>query len=61
MDRISLYWKNATAEAVGDKHGVTEKELKELAPRIKTLTKQFNRRPQSRETAIIAICRTTRT
>lgn len=41
MDRISLYWKNATAEAVGEKHGVSEKELKELAPRIKDLTKQF--------------------
>ena len=41
MDRISLYWKNATAEAVGEKHGVNEKELKALAPRIKTLTKQM--------------------
>mgnify|MGYP001051369316 CR=1 FL=1 len=41
MDRISLYWKNATAEAVGDKHGVSDKELKALAPRIKALTKQF--------------------
>jgi glucose-6-phosphate isomerase len=42
MDRISLYWKNATAEAVGEKHGVTEKELKQLAPRIKSLTKQMS-------------------
>ena len=41
MDRISLYWKNATAEAVGDKHGVTDRELKDLAPRIKDLTKQM--------------------
>src|SRR5690349_19299951 len=41
MDRISLYWKNATADAVGDKHGVTDKELKALAPRIKQLTKQM--------------------
>lgn len=41
MDRISLYWKNATAEAVGEKHGVSEKELKALAPRIKALTKQM--------------------
>lgn len=41
MDRISLYYKNATAEAVGDKHGVTEKELAALAPRIKDLTKQM--------------------
>ena len=37
-----LYWKNATAEAVGEKHGVTDKELKQIAPRIKTLTKQMN-------------------
>jgi glucose-6-phosphate isomerase len=42
MDQIRLYWKNATAEAVGDKHGVTDKELKEIAPRIKDLTKQMN-------------------
>ena len=41
MDRISLYWKNATAEAVGEKHGVSEKELKALAPRIKAITKQM--------------------
>src|SRR5688500_270943 len=41
MDRVSLYWKNATAEAVGEKHGVNEKELKQVAPRIKSLTKQF--------------------
>lgn len=41
MDRISLYWKNATADAVGEKHGVSEKELKALAPRIKEITKQM--------------------
>ena len=37
MQRISLYWKNATAEAVGEKHGVSEKELKAIAPRIKAI------------------------
>src|SRR4029079_3607503 len=42
MDRVSLYWKKATAAGVGDEHGVTEKELKQIAPRIKTLTKQMN-------------------
>jgi len=42
MDQISLYWKNATADAVTDKHGVSEKDLKAIAPRIKDLTKQFN-------------------
>src|SRR3954470_17356749 len=42
MDQISLYWKNATAEMVGDKHGVSDKDLKAIAPRIKDLTKQFN-------------------
>ena len=41
MDRISLYWKNATAEAVGDVHGVAEKDLRQVAPRIKMLTKQM--------------------
>jgi glucose-6-phosphate isomerase len=41
MDSIRLYWRNATAEAVGDKHGVTGRELKQIAPRIKALTKQM--------------------
>jgi glucose-6-phosphate isomerase len=41
MDRISLYWKNATAEAVGEKHGVSAKELKEIAPRIAAITKEM--------------------
>ena len=41
MDALSLYWKNATAEAVGEKHGVTDRELKDLAPRIKTLHAQM--------------------
>jgi glucose-6-phosphate isomerase len=41
MDRLALYWKNATAEAVGDKHGVTDKELKQISGRIKEITKQF--------------------
>jgi glucose-6-phosphate isomerase len=41
MDRISLYWRNATADAVGEKHGVTESELKNLEPRIAELTRQM--------------------
>ena len=41
MDRISLYWKNATAEAVGGEHGVSDKDLKQIAPRIKSLTRQM--------------------
>ena len=41
MDQIRLYWKNATAEVIGDKHGVSSKELKAIAPRIKDLTKQM--------------------
>ncbi len=39
MDRISLYWKNATAEAVGEKHGVSVKDLKGVAGRIREITK----------------------
>lgn len=38
MDRIKYYWKNATAQIVGDKHGVTDGELKDLAGRIKEIT-----------------------
>jgi glucose-6-phosphate isomerase len=41
MDQIRLYWKNASADVVSEKHGVTEKELKDLAPRIKDFTKQM--------------------
>lgn len=41
MDRISLYWKNATAEAVGEKHGVSEKDLKALQPRITEIHNQM--------------------
>ena len=41
MDQIRLYWKNASADVVGEKNGVTEKELKEIAPRLKDLTKQM--------------------
>src|SRR3954464_7441797 len=41
MDRISLYWKNASAEAVGDEHGVSERDLDNLAPRIKQLHEQM--------------------
>jgi glucose-6-phosphate isomerase len=41
MDRISLYWRNAAADAVGEKHGVTESELKSLEPRIADLTRQM--------------------
>jgi glucose-6-phosphate isomerase len=37
MDRISLYWRNATEAAVGEKDGVTETELRETAPKIKQL------------------------
>jgi glucose-6-phosphate isomerase len=42
MDRISLYWKNATADAVGEKHGVTEKELKDLAPHVRQIHQQMS-------------------
>src|SRR5687768_13650551 len=42
MDRISYYWRNATAEAVGEKHGVSDKDLKSLAPQIKELTRQMS-------------------
>src|SRR5205085_6869705 len=34
------YWRNATAEAVSDQHGVSERELKELAPRMRQLYDQ---------------------
>jgi glucose-6-phosphate isomerase len=42
MDQIRLHWKNAAAGVVGEKHGVTDKELKQIAPRIKDLTRQMH-------------------
>ena len=42
MDRISLYWKHSTAEAVGEKHGVSSKELKSVAGRIREITKEMS-------------------
>ncbi|MEA2734219.1 MAG: glucose-6-phosphate isomerase, partial [Humisphaera sp.] len=41
MDELSLYWKNATADAVGERHGVSDKDLKALAPRIKSIHQQI--------------------
>ena len=41
MDSLGLYWKNATTDAVGEKHGVSEKDLKSLAPRIKQIHQQM--------------------
>ena len=41
MDGLSLYWKHASADAIGDKHGVSDKELKALAPRIKAIHQQM--------------------
>lgn len=37
MDQLQLYWKNATSQAVGTEHGVSEQELNEIAPRIAEL------------------------
>jgi glucose-6-phosphate isomerase len=42
MDQIRLYWKHATAAAVGERHGVADKDLKALAPQIKALTRTLN-------------------
>jgi glucose-6-phosphate isomerase len=40
MDRLGLYWKNATADVLGEGHGVSEMDLRQLAPRLKSLIKQ---------------------
>src|SRR5438105_2414480 len=41
MDRLSLYYRNASASAVGNEHGVSDDELKAVAPRIAKITGQF--------------------
>ncbi|MDB5173380.1 MAG: Glucose-6-phosphate isomerase [Phycisphaerales bacterium] len=40
MDRLGLYWKNAAADVVGEKHGISDAELKQLSPRLKSLIRQ---------------------
>ncbi|MGA2500164.1 MAG: glucose-6-phosphate isomerase [Tepidisphaeraceae bacterium] len=42
MDRISFYWKNASADAVGKDDGVSLKDLKALAPRIARITRNIS-------------------
>lgn len=37
MEQLSLYWKNATADAVGEQHGVSARELDEIAPRVREI------------------------
>jgi glucose-6-phosphate isomerase len=41
MDALNLYWKHATADAVGDKHGVSDSDLKSIAPQIKSIHQQI--------------------
>ena len=52
---LVLVDRHATAEAVGEKHGVSEKELKQVAPRIKSLTKQFAEERKAGKLRYIAI------
>jgi glucose-6-phosphate isomerase len=42
MDRLNLYYKNATSDAVGASNGVSETELRELAPRLVSITQQMS-------------------
>src|SRR5688572_30492960 len=59
MDKITLYWRDATADAVGATHGVTDAELSELQPRVKsieraqTLHVQRAARPDARRAAAL--------
>jgi glucose-6-phosphate isomerase len=43
MDKISLYWRNAAADAVGAEHGVTDGDLNKLAPRIESIHDEMAR------------------
>jgi glucose-6-phosphate isomerase len=49
MDKLSLYWRNATAEAVGAQHGVSERDLKQLAPRIRSIHRDMQRQRKTGE------------
>ncbi len=37
MEKISVYWRNATADAVGAEHGASAADLDKLAPRVKSI------------------------
>jgi glucose-6-phosphate isomerase len=49
MDKISLYWRNATADAVGSAHGVTDGDLKKLSPRIKSIHEEMKKQRKAGE------------
>ena len=52
MDALSLYWKNATAEAVGEKHGVADKDLRNLAGRVKQIHQEMSEQRKAATTEI---------
>ena len=41
--KIRLYYKNVTAEVIGEKHGISEEQLKALAVRTESLIVELNR------------------
>jgi len=41
--QIKLYYKNVTADVIGPEHGITEKQLKELAKKTEPLIPQLNK------------------
>jgi len=41
MDEIQLYWRNASADAVGEKHGVSDRDLKEITPKLEKIHNQI--------------------
>ena len=48
--QIGLYYKNVTAEVIGDEHGVTAKQLKELAEKTLPLIKRLNEERKTGQT-----------
>ncbi len=49
--QIKLYYKNVTAEIIGDEHGITDAQLKTLAEKTSPLIDQLNKERKAGETA----------
>jgi glucose-6-phosphate isomerase len=48
--QIKLYYKNVTAEIIGDEHGITDAQLKNLAKKASTLISQLNKERKAGKT-----------
>jgi len=48
--KVNLYYKNVTAEVIGDKHGITAAQFEELAEKTGPVIAEVNRQRQAGRT-----------